>query len=52
MDLTKVINNIQRSNIKADKELICKAVQEYNKTLNAAGAVKAMDCWCRAYFAR
>ena len=38
--LSQVINNVQRSNIKSNKELVCKAVQEYYKVLAETGVVK------------
>ena len=41
MDLTKIINEIQSSNLDSGiTTVVCKAVQEYYKVLAAAGAVK------------
>ena len=39
-DKAVLINNIQRSNLKADKEFVCAAVLAYYKTLLEAQAVK------------
>ena len=39
-ELSRLINNIQRSNLMENKELVCKAVQEYYKLLNQNGAIK------------
>ena len=39
-ELSVVLNNINRSNVKSDKGLICLAVQDYYKTLANAGLIK------------
>ena len=38
-ELNKVINEVQKSNTKADKGLVCRALQSYYKILQQAGAV-------------
>jgi len=39
--LARILSNINKSNLKADKDLVCTAVQNFYKTLNESGAVKA-----------
>ena len=41
MDITRVINEIQSSNLDTDiVSMVCKAVQEYYQKLEAVGAIK------------
>jgi len=39
-DITELINDIQRSDLKDNKALVCKAVQEYYKHLNSISAIR------------
>lgn len=39
-ELARLINNIQRSNLMEDKDLVCRSVQEYYKILNQVGSIK------------
>ena len=44
MDLSYMINEVQRSNIKSDlRPIVCKAVQEYYKILVDGQAIKPKD---------